>query len=349
MHYPIVFFGVKDTSETIINYMCEELRAPDLVVTLSAVARGKTEISGEAPLTALCKERGIEVFEADRYKLDDAKTTAFFRDNSFDLGIVVGWQRLIPKAVLDAFSRGIFGFHGNAGYLPFGRGRSPLNWSILLGDTRFHLNLFRYDEQADSPNVFATELYALNAHDNIRTATYKNLICTKRLIRKLIEAYEAGGEIPVRTESRDFDSWYEKRTAEDGRIDWHARTRDIYNLVRAVSEPFPGSWCLAASLQNTRNKDAQSHAAEDTLRVSHGSRGNCAEAVPIVMGNDVPAHKITIWEAHPFDEMIDFHDYAPGEVIDVFDGKAIVRTVDGSLLIDRYECEIALTAGMLLH
>ena len=124
---------------------------------------------------------------------------------------------------------------------------------------------------------------------------------------KLIEAYEAGGEIPVRTESRDFDSWYEKRTAEDGKIDWHARTRDIYNLIRAVSEPFPGAFC---------------HAEGKMVR---------------------------IWECHPFDEMIDFHDHAPGEIIDVFDGKPIVRTVDGSLLIDRYECDIALTAGMLLY
>ena len=37
--------------------------------------------------------------------------------------------------------------------------------------------------------------------------------------------------------------------------------------------------------------------------------------------------------------MIDFSGYAPGQVADIFDGKLIVRTVDGSLLIDRYECE----------
>ena len=45
--------------------------------------------------------------------------------------------------------------------------------------------------------------------------------------------------------------------------------------------------------------------------------------------------KVIVWEAHPFDEMIDFSAYAPGEVIDVFDKKPVVRTVDGSLLIDR--------------
>ena len=55
-----------------------------------------------------------------------------------------------------------------------------------------------------------------------------------------------------------------------------------------------------------------------------------------------------VWEAHPFDEMIDFSAYAPGEVIDVFDGKPVVRTVDGSLLIDRYESGITLEAGDIL-
>lgn len=46
--------------------------------------------------------------------------------------------------------------------------------------------------------------------------------------------------------------------------------------------------------------------------------------------------------------MIDFSAYAPGEVIDVFDGKPVVRTVDGSLLIDRYESSLTLEAGDVL-
>ena len=49
-----------------------------------------------------------------------------------------------------------------------------------------------------------------------------------------------------------------------------------------------------------------------------------------------------------FDEMLDFSDYAPGEVIDVFDKKPIVRTVDGSLLLDEYECERELESGDVL-
>ena len=128
------------------------------------------------------------------------------------------------------------------------------------------------------------------------------MICSRNLIRKLLAAYKQG-EIIVKSESRDFDSWYNKRTADDGRIDFHGRTRDIYNLIRGVAAPFPGAFAYAGE------------------------------------------KKVIIWEAQPFDEMINFSAYAPGEVIDVFDGHPIVRTVDGSLLIKKYEADIELQAG----
>lgn len=299
MKYNVVVFGVKDTSENIVTFIQENICPVDLVITISPEVTKRNQVAGYKGLSVLTKKYGIPVHEADSYFLTDEKTQKFLSENEFDIGISMGWQRIIPASVLDRFKYGIYGFHGNCGYLPFGRGRSPLNWSIILGDTRFNLNLFRYDEKADSPNVFATEMFSITPHDDIRTAQYKNMICSKNLIRKLLKAYETDS-ITIRTKSKDFDSWYHKRTAVDGRIDFHGRTREIYNLIRGVAAPFPGAFAY--------------------------------------VGEEKEELRITIWEAHPFDEIIDFSDYAPGEVIDIFDGKPVVRTVDGSLLIDRYEC-----------
>jgi UDP-4-amino-4-deoxy-L-arabinose formyltransferase/UDP-glucuronic acid dehydrogenase (UDP-4-keto-hexauronic acid decarboxylating) len=148
-------------------------------------------------------------------------------------------------------------------------------------------------------------MFSITPHDDIRTAQYKNMICSKNLIRRLLTAYQ-NDAIAIRTESKDFDSWYEKRTAADGKIDFHNRTRDIYNLIRGVAAPFPGAYAM--------------------------------------LGGE----KVTVWQAHPFDEMIDFSAYAPGEVIDIFDGKPILRTVDGSLLIDKYESQTKLQVGDVL-
>ncbi|MCM1251757.1 MAG: hypothetical protein NC321_02975 [Clostridium sp.] len=305
MKYRVIVFGVKDTSENIVEFIHNTICPVDLVITISPEVTKKNQVAGYKGLSVLTEKYGISVHEADSYFLTDEKTQKFLRENTFDIGISMGWQRIIPLSVLERFAYGIYGFHGNCGYLPFGRGRSPLNWSIILGDTRFNLNLFRYDENADSPNVFATEMFSITPHDDIRTAQYKNMICSKNLIRKLLAAYQEGN-ITIRTESKDFDSWYNKRTAVDGKIDFKERTRTIYNLIRGVAAPFPGAFAM------------------------------CGE------------EKVIVWEAHPFDEMIDFSAYAPGEVIDVFDDKPIVRTVDGSLLIDRYECEKMLKPGDIL-
>ena len=305
MKYKVVVFGVKDTSENIIRFIHETICPVDLIVTIDKSVTEKNQVSGYKGLNYLTEELGIPVHEAESYFLTDEKTQKFFKENEFDIGISMGWPRLIPKSVLDCFAYGIYGFHGNAGYLPFGRGRSPLNWSIILGDTRFNLNLFRYDEKADSPNVFATEMFSLTPHDDIRTAQYKNMICSKRLIKKLLKAYQEGSVV-IRTNSKDFDSWYQKRTAVDGKVDFHNRTRDIHNLIRGVAAPFPGAFAY--------------------------------------IGED----KVTIWKAQPFDEMIDFSDYAPGEVVDIFDGKLVVRTVDGSLLIEQFESERNIVPGDVL-
>ena len=305
MKYKVVVFGVKDTSENIVSFIQEQICPVDLVITISPEVTKKNQVSGYKGLSVLTEKYGIPVHEADSYFLTDEKTQKFIAENAFDIGISMGWQRLIPPSVLDAFRYGIYGFHGNCGYLPFGRGRSPLNWSIILGDTRFNLNMFRYDEKADSPNVFATEMFSITPHDDIRTAQYRNMICSKNLIRKLLKAY-AEDNIMIRTESKDYDSWYNKRTAADGKIDFRGRTRDIYNLIRGVAAPFPGAYAM------------------------------------------IGEEKVIVWEAHPFDEMIDFSAYAPGEVIDVFDKKPVVRTVDGSLLIDRYESGREIVVGDLL-
>ena len=327
MKYKVVVFGVKDTSENIVSFIQETICPVDLVITISPEVTKKNQVSGYKGLSVLTEKYGIPVHEADSYFLTDEKTQGFLDENEFDIGISMGWQRLIPPSVLEKFKLGMYGFHGNCGYLPFGRGRSPLNWSIILGDTRFNLNLFRYDEKADSPNVFATEMFSITAHDDIRTAQYKNMICSKNLIKKLLKAYQED-RITIKTQSKDFDSWYNKRTEVDGKVDFHARTREIYNLIRGVAAPFPGAFAYVK--ENNEN--------DSEIRY----RNNCES-------QSAQENKIIIWQAHPFDEMIDFAEYEPGEVIDLFDEKLVIRTVDGSLLIDKYECRRKIRTGDILY
>ena len=215
-----------------------------------------------------------------------------------------GWQRADPAGGSGTASgTGSSAFTEAADTFPTAEGARPLNWSVINGDTRFILNLFQYDAKADSPNVFANEMFAINPHDTIRTLQYKNILVSKRLIGRLLSAWQEG-TVKVNRQSKDFDGWYEKRTAADGKLDFHHKTRDLYNLIRGVTRPFPGAFAF------------------------------CGEA------------KVTVWSARPFDEMLGLFRLCAGRGDRcVFDKKPIVRTVDGSLLLDEYECERELESG----
>jgi methionyl-tRNA formyltransferase len=305
MHYKVTIFGVKDTTLEIIDYIQNKIGNIDLIVTINNKVLSNNHVSGFSELTSIGKKHSIKVFESDSYALKDNKCQEFFKNNTFDIGISMGWQRLIPKDVLDKFSFGIFGFHGSCGYLPYGRGRSPLNWSIIQGAKRFILNLFQYDVEADSPNVFANSMFEINPFDTIGTLQYKQLVSAKVLIKKLMEIYHTG-KIIINKKSKDFNTWYEKRTPDDGKIDFKQKTHEIYNLIRGVTHPFPGAFAY------------------------------------------IDTNKITIWKAYPFDGIIDFSEYCPGEVVDIFDKNILIRTLDGSLIINEYEYENKITVGDIL-
>lgn len=302
MHYDICIIGTKDTTIKLA-----EMFRPDLIITVDPEAVNTKNISGFSPVSEYALKTGTGLFMTKDYSMKDEACEEFFGSNSFGLGVCMGWQRIIPKSVLDRFSAGIFGFHGSCGYLPYGRGRSPLNWSIINGDSRFILNLFRYDENVDSPNVYRNRMFEITQHDTIRTLQYKNLLVSYELVALLIKDYRAG-TITINTSSRDSSTLYPKRTPEEGKIDFQGKTRDIYNLIRGVTRPFPGAFC------------------------------NVAEG----------GEKVTVWEAVPFDSVIDLSAYCPGEVVEVFDDLPIVRTVDGSLLIREYSCARGLVKGDIL-
>ncbi len=308
MNYNFCMIGTKDTTITMVNHLIHTKNKPDCIITIDETQINTSHISGFAAIDDVAKENAIALFKVKDYAMGDEDTRRFFSSNTFGIAVCMGWQRLIPQYVLDRFEAGIFGFHGSCAYLPYGRGRSPLNWSIIHGDDRFILNLFRYDKDADSPNVFTNRMFQITGQDTIRTLQYKNLLCSYEMVKQLLDAYR-NHAISINSQSKDFDSLYKKRTPEDGKIDFTKRTREIYNLIRGVTKPFPGAF-------------------------AHMDDGGQST--------------VTVWEAAPFDSILDFSGYSVGEIIEVFDGMPIIRTLDGSLIIRQYESPRPLRAGDVL-
>jgi len=182
----IVVFGAKEDTITLIKYLVKNICIPDLVITLDPIkTKSKYHISGEGDVFEYCKKNNIQTIGVEDYTLKSINLDKY----KFDLGICYGWQRIIPQKVLDKFKIGVFGFHASPLGLPFGKGRSPLNWSIIEGRNKVFNHFFKYNSKADDGLIYSVIKFEINAYDTIDSLNKKSIITAKQQIKELIEDY----------------------------------------------------------------------------------------------------------------------------------------------------------------
>jgi len=213
----------------------------EVIINMSSNLDGK--IAGYFDLGEFAKKNKIKIFRPETYSLTSDYDIKNIAKLNLDVLIVGSWQRLIPEWLLNKLSVGAFGMHGSWKPLPFGRGRSPGNWALILGKNKFIAYLFKYDSGADSGKIVAKESFELNQFDTIATYYHKIQLVQQNLIFQHFPAI-LEGKFKYQEQPKGSGTFLPKRTPEDGVIDWNWRTEQIYNLVRAITKPYPGAFTL---------------------------------------------------------------------------------------------------------
>lgn len=244
----IAFAGCKDTSMECILAVIKQGYKVDLLITIDPDTAKKNKVAGYIDLSSFARENDIELYVCHSYSLTSETDKERLSNRGIDLLLVIGWQRLIPEWLLLELGIGAFGMHGSPRPLPYGRGRSPMNWSLIQGRDKFITNLFKYNPGVDDGDILATQVFDINEFDNAQTCHYKNTLSMIRILQMNID----------RLLSKDFTlspqlsipaTFYPKRTQEDGMIFWDRDTTEIYNLIRGVTAPFPGAYTLCGDRQ----------------------------------------------------------------------------------------------------
>jgi UDP-4-amino-4-deoxy-L-arabinose formyltransferase/UDP-glucuronic acid dehydrogenase (UDP-4-keto-hexauronic acid decarboxylating) len=195
-----------------------------------------TQISGYIDIRKFCDENAIEFTYVDDYTLKSEIPDALLTD--IDLLWVCGWQRLIPKTFLDLPRHGAVGAHGSCDGITKGRGRSPQNWAILVGAKTFEISVFRLTNGVDDGAVISTEIFDIDTFDNIQTSYIKSAISVAKCITKI---YRDPSILDGALKQSGTSEYLPKRIPSDGNIDWNMSVKDIYNQVRALTDPYPNA------------------------------------------------------------------------------------------------------------
>lgn len=150
----------------------------------------------------------------------------------------LGWSALISKNLISVPNLGIIGYH--PAELPYNKGRHPQIWAMVLGLEYTASTFFFIDESADSGDIINQTKIKIEFEDSAYDL-YKKLIETaKNQLVQIVLDLNSNSIKRISQKENSGNNW-RKRSKIDGRIDWRMRTIDIYNLVRALSYPYPGA------------------------------------------------------------------------------------------------------------
>jgi methionyl-tRNA formyltransferase len=156
-----------------------------------------------------------------------------------DLVLSIMYRDLLPEAVLAAARLAALNLHPSL--LPAYRGRAPINWVLVNGETETGVTLHHMVRRADAGDVVAQRPIPVAPRETALSLYHKVERAGVALLAETLPLV-AAGRAPRRPQDESRASKFGRRTPADGRLDWAWPAARIDALVRAVAPPWPGAF-----------------------------------------------------------------------------------------------------------
>jgi len=290
----IVFFGYSEVGYECLSLLLE--RGDNVVALITHEDNPNEKIWFKTPAVA-AKEKGVPVFTPE--SVNNPEWRERIAELKPDLILSVYYRNMIGTKILDLPPLGAWNMHGSL--LPAYRGRAPINWAILHGESRIGMTLHRMVKSADAGAIIDQNGVNLTPRDTAEEAFRKVLPCARRILARQIDALLAG-KVREKAQDESKATYFGGRKPEDGRIAWTQTSRQIFNLIRAVTDPYPGAFTdVGPARLMVWWAETDSAAARDR----HGAPGEILSLAPLVVATADGAMELTRteWRNAPAPEL----------------------------------------------
>ncbi|NDY45115.1 bifunctional UDP-4-amino-4-deoxy-L-arabinose formyltransferase/UDP-glucuronic acid oxidase ArnA [Serratia marcescens] len=149
------------------------------------------------------------------------------------------YRHMLSDEILSLAPLGGFNLHGSL--LPRYRGRAPVNWALVNGETETGATLHKMVKRPDAGDIVGQQKVAITDNDTALTLHKKVLEAAQAVLKEQLPKLK-NGTATFTKQDESQASYFGRRTAADGEILWHKSAKEINNLVRAVTEPYPGAF-----------------------------------------------------------------------------------------------------------
>ena len=290
----ILFFGYSEVGYECLSLLFE--RGDHVVALITHEDNPHEKIWFKTPAAA-ARVKNIPVFTPE--SVNNPEWREKIAELQPDLVLSVYYRHLIGTKILALPRLGAWNMHGSL--LPQYRGRAPINWAVLHGEPRIGMTLHRMVKSADAGAIVDQEGVDLGPRDTAEQAFRKVLPCARRVLARQIDALLAGTakETP---QDESQATYFGGRKPEDGRIVWTQPSRQVFNLIRAVTDPYPGAFASVGTMQLMVWWAEHDSAA---TRGRRGAPGEILSLAPLIVATGDGALELTKteWRGAPAPEL----------------------------------------------
>jgi len=236
-----IFFGTPDFAATILNKLIGAGLTPLAVVTNPDRPVGRKKVVTPPPVKQCLLKfhfNRVEILQPEKMDEDFIKQ---LRSCNAEVGVLAAYGKVIPKAVIDVFPKGIIVVHPSL--LPKYRGATPIQSAILAGESETGTALILMDEKVDHGAIISNSKIQISNDDTYVTLSKKLAEASADLLIKTLPDY-LGGKIVPKAQDHAHATYTKKFSSEDGFVDLEKNSpEEIWRKVRALN-PEPGVFTL---------------------------------------------------------------------------------------------------------
>jgi methionyl-tRNA formyltransferase len=210
----IVFFGTPDYVVPVVDGLLKYFRTNSdphpisAVITQSPKPAGREKSLTYSPVDFWAYEKKIpKYFEP---------TDLITEQISVDIGVLASYGQFIPEPVIKLFKYGILNIHPSL--LPCWRGASPIQASIISGESKTGVSIIKLDKLLDHGLIVTQFIDEITNSETADTLRQRLFARSAEVIPTLIEAYITG-KISLKKQDEEKETITHQIKREDAYID----------------------------------------------------------------------------------------------------------------------------------
>jgi len=190
----------------------------------------------------LAASRGIPAFAPD--DINHPLWVERIKELAPDIIFSFYYRNMIKQPILNIPPKGCLNLHGSL--LPKYRGRCPINWVLVNGEKETGVTLHYMTPRPDDGDIVGQKKFSITDDDTARSLHEKAAQAASVMLDETLPKIK-NGTISGKPQDHSKSTYYGGRRPADGEIDWAASAKQVRNLVRAVTLPYPGAFSYIAN------------------------------------------------------------------------------------------------------